>query len=766
MTDQELKDIVAAVVAELEKSGVDFDYKAEQAEDDDLVFVIRGTAPNYQGVTVTWKGLLDIITAQATQAKNDAETAKNTANTILEQVQSKGTEITNFVATSKTEIETQKNESVNAVKSVYQTDLDELKGDLVDLIDNQKTWVLKSKNLETGYILDDGTEGTHPSRFRTKFLRIRKGSVLFGKRLGDDNDGLWGARVNVYDESKNHVELKNWGNLTAFAGGIKFDLDGYIRISVQGLSISDYDNRFSIISFNLKSEDKLLLYNEIDFETITSNMLRYGYYSSDGTILDSNKRATNALPIKVKKGDEIHVTDKSVLFDGSIGTSKNFRGIYNRIPLKAIEDGFAYINLKNADDSTVFIDSFDMALKIKKAEHIGKEEFFTVDMLCNGYFDGNYVIQNANHRVVSFDYIHANKGDRVRFKNQTIGLFVHEFDSKGNRVGGTSSARVPYGKSTGISDIGDYIVAHNDVWIAIQMYAINSPSSAMNVADYENAVSIIHTEASDYKAPKSCKKPRIINIDGFREMQDGTIINGKLWASFDDYAGNTTIKVIDIESGTVEKTITHDFGHAGSLDYNNNNDCLLICSGGIYIYHNASAIGESLNKADDNCIQINVDSSITASGCCWGADDQTIYVVCGYDGNEDINKIWKIILSKSNGEYTGESTLMCTFNFNPIPNGNYRALKNDRGYTQGCEFDGYLYLGFGTTSHNFLVIDLDEDSENATIVGNYMYKRYTESRIEENLEPQIVALNGNKIILGAREWESGISTLLEFDRTI
>ena len=135
MTDQELKDIVAAVVAELEKSGVDFDYKADQAKDDDLVFVIRGTAPDYQGVTVTWKGLLDIITAQATQAKNDAETAKNAANTILEQVQSKGTDITNFVATSKTEIETQKNESVNAVKSVYQTDLNELKGDIGDVED-------------------------------------------------------------------------------------------------------------------------------------------------------------------------------------------------------------------------------------------------------------------------------------------------------------------------------------------------------------------------------------------------------------------------------------------------------------------------------------------------------------------------------------------------------------------------------------------------------------------------------------------------------
>ena len=159
MTDQELKDIVAAVVAELEKSGVDFDYKAEQAEDDDLVFVIRGTAPNYQGVTVTWKGLLDIITAQATQAKNDAETAKNAANTILEQVQSKGTEITNFVATSKAELETQKNESVNAVKSVYQTDLNELKGDLSDVED--KIAPIDFRQKSTGKaILDVDITGT------------------------------------------------------------------------------------------------------------------------------------------------------------------------------------------------------------------------------------------------------------------------------------------------------------------------------------------------------------------------------------------------------------------------------------------------------------------------------------------------------------------------------------------------------------------------------------------------------------------------------
>ena len=135
MTDQELKDIVAAIVAELEKSGVDFDYKIETPLDTDNVFVIRGTAPNYSGKVVTWKGLLDIITAQATQAKTDAVNAKDIAQTILSQVQSKGTEITNFVATSKTEIATAKTEAVNAVQSVYQTDLNELKGDLGDVED-------------------------------------------------------------------------------------------------------------------------------------------------------------------------------------------------------------------------------------------------------------------------------------------------------------------------------------------------------------------------------------------------------------------------------------------------------------------------------------------------------------------------------------------------------------------------------------------------------------------------------------------------------
>ena len=127
----------------------------------------------------------------------------------------------------------------------------ELKGDLSELIDNQKTWVLNSIDLEPGYILDDGTEASHNSRYRTRFIRIRKCAMFFANRLGDDNDNLYSVRVNVYDNSKKHVELKNWANLGVWEKGVKFDSDGYIRVSVQGLSLEDYDKRLSIIPCKL-----------------------------------------------------------------------------------------------------------------------------------------------------------------------------------------------------------------------------------------------------------------------------------------------------------------------------------------------------------------------------------------------------------------------------------------------------------------------------------------------------------------------------------
>lgn len=202
MTTEELNTIVEAVVAELEKNGVDFDNEVKEPQNSDLVFVIRETDSGYGGFKVTWKGLLDIITAQATQAKTDAVNAKDIAQQILTQVQNKGTEITNFVATSKAEIETQKDESVNAVKSVYQTDLNELKGDLSDLFDYG--YVREDLQCETGRIADDGTITSHNTYIRSIDYFGLNGPVIIEKPT---SSYLWLFRYDDYGTLKSFEYL-------------------------------------------------------------------------------------------------------------------------------------------------------------------------------------------------------------------------------------------------------------------------------------------------------------------------------------------------------------------------------------------------------------------------------------------------------------------------------------------------------------------------------------------------------------------------------
>ena len=87
MTTNELNAIVKAVMDEMEKQGVDFDFKAETPQADDLVYVMRGTSDKYQGITVKWQNLLDIIVQKATEARDDAISAKDIALQTLATIQ-------------------------------------------------------------------------------------------------------------------------------------------------------------------------------------------------------------------------------------------------------------------------------------------------------------------------------------------------------------------------------------------------------------------------------------------------------------------------------------------------------------------------------------------------------------------------------------------------------------------------------------------------------------------------------------------------------
>lgn len=130
MTEAEKQEIVGLVMTQISSQAVDFDIATEEPKANDLLTAVRETeSGGYKGVTIKWDDVARIATElanqavkKADQAKTDAVNAKNIAQEILEGVQNKDAEITNFVATSKAEIETQKNESVEAVQSIYRTD--------------------------------------------------------------------------------------------------------------------------------------------------------------------------------------------------------------------------------------------------------------------------------------------------------------------------------------------------------------------------------------------------------------------------------------------------------------------------------------------------------------------------------------------------------------------------------------------------------------------------------------------------------------------
>lgn len=111
MTTDELNAIVQAVMLELEKAGVDFDFKAETPQATDLVYVMRGTADKYQGITVKWQNLLDIIVKKATDAKDEAVSAKDIALQTLATIQGIESNVSSMkssVETTKSQVETMK----------------------------------------------------------------------------------------------------------------------------------------------------------------------------------------------------------------------------------------------------------------------------------------------------------------------------------------------------------------------------------------------------------------------------------------------------------------------------------------------------------------------------------------------------------------------------------------------------------------------------------------------------------------------------------
>ena len=138
MTTDELNAIVQAVMTELEKAGVDFDFKAEVPQPTDLVYVMRGTADRYMGITVKWQNLLDIIVQKATEAKDEAVSAKDIALqtlTTIQGIESNVSSMKSSVETTKGEVEALKSDVATMKASVEtsETNVTQMKSDVSEM---------------------------------------------------------------------------------------------------------------------------------------------------------------------------------------------------------------------------------------------------------------------------------------------------------------------------------------------------------------------------------------------------------------------------------------------------------------------------------------------------------------------------------------------------------------------------------------------------------------------------------------------------------
>ena len=125
MTEAEKNEIVGLVMNQISSQAVDFDIETEQPQANDLLTAVRETSPGvYEGVTIKWDDVARIATELANQAATRAEQAKTNVENMKSSVEQT---VTDFNALAE--------EKKQEVQGVYQSDINELKGDIDNLED-------------------------------------------------------------------------------------------------------------------------------------------------------------------------------------------------------------------------------------------------------------------------------------------------------------------------------------------------------------------------------------------------------------------------------------------------------------------------------------------------------------------------------------------------------------------------------------------------------------------------------------------------------
>ena len=711
----------------------------------------------------------------ATNAANSASSASATATQLMEYLATKE-EITAPAVDPTLTISGAAADAKVTGDAVYN----------LPLIESDMGFWINSSMLEPGRIDDSGVPVAHNSRCRTKyFIPVKAGDVI---RTMGSSSLQYGVLVSHYDVNK--VFISNDPYIYFYFLGKRdcvITTDGYVKLTFTNADASLFNNCVEFVFSSPKS------YKARVIETTTqktilpvpSTMLEYGYrINGDTTVYSGHSRVKNSLPIPIAKGDELHFTQKGDYYC-DIGFSQNdttwdFRVPYTNMPSKAPADGYAYFQFKNADNSDfTSITPLDKLITIKRAKDIGKVEDARSADLYNGYINenNNYKISNHAKRLVNWNPIHANKGDVIRINNVNLMYKPYEFDEGMNLL---ATCDEVYITGTGVGGnyprSGDYIV-QNDCWVMCTIAPIPGITfDSFTPADFDKVFSVIHmddnrnintAEDTMWHFPKSARKPTSFTTNAIAS-QGITVVNGKLWAAVDD---NTDyIQVINTETGVVERTISHNLGHCNSLDYCPKTDVIItteangvMSNPSLIIVPNVSSITDSISKS--NCVTISVPFNVIdlCATVCFGQDEKEVYIFTGY-GSQTPYNLYRMILGYENGVYTGSITLDKVFTGTIRDNIDSYWPVNSSHYAQDCCYDGYFYMGYGVSYHNFLVFDLDEKHSTYRVVGNYLHHEYDANRNEILVEPEGIAIYNGKVFCSSRKHSQGLSWFYAFER--
>ena len=120
MTTEELNTIVQAVIDKINKQVIDFDVVSSTPASTDLLSAVRSQGDGtYQGVTLKWDDVANAVTREAKGYRDEAASAKTNVENMKASVEQTVSDFNTLADEKKAE-----------VQGVYQTDLNELKGDL------------------------------------------------------------------------------------------------------------------------------------------------------------------------------------------------------------------------------------------------------------------------------------------------------------------------------------------------------------------------------------------------------------------------------------------------------------------------------------------------------------------------------------------------------------------------------------------------------------------------------------------------------------